>query len=46
MTMKGKEKTTFLVFGRGHDPDRLRLGNLVMFPHNPDEDDPYICPYR
>lgn len=44
--MQGKEKATFLVYGRGHDPNRLRLGNLAMFPYNPDEDDPYICPYQ
>lgn len=43
--MDGTEKATYLIFGRGHDPERLRLGNLVMFPRSPDESDPYICPY-
>ncbi|KAL1879183.1 hypothetical protein Daus18300_001762 [Diaporthe australafricana] len=43
--MDGQEKATYLIFGRGHDPSRLRLGNLVMSPYNPDESDPYICPY-
>ncbi|RYP18996.1 hypothetical protein DL765_003579 [Monosporascus sp. GIB2] len=42
--MDGTEKATYLIFGRGQDPKKLRLGNLVMFPNNPTESDPYICP--
>jgi hypothetical protein len=40
------QERTYLVYQRGFDPKKLKLGNLVVFPANPQEKDPYISPHE
>lgn len=44
--MAPTEKTTYFVYQRGLDAAKLKLGNLVISPANPQERDPYICPHE
>ncbi|KUI72445.1 Metacaspase-1 [Cytospora mali] len=44
--MNRHEKSTYLVFRDGRDPEKLKLGNLVISPKNPLDDDHYTCPYN
>ncbi|KUJ17459.1 uncharacterized protein LY89DRAFT_53904 [Mollisia scopiformis] len=44
--MSGREKATYLVYQQGRDPDKLKLGNLLFFPRNPQEREPFSCPYE
>ncbi|KUI63010.1 Metacaspase-1 [Cytospora mali] len=43
--MNGHEKSTYLVFRHGKDPEKLKLGNLVIYPDNPVDDDHHSCLY-
>jgi hypothetical protein len=40
----GPEKSTYFVYQRGIHPADLKLGNLVIDPANPKENEPYKNP--